>query len=201
MPFLTEEINEKLVQYSSESHQLLITSSWTLKTVADERTAKETIQILQDTVRIIRDFRSQLGLDPREPLQAVLEVDSGGRGVESFLNEVKTLGCLSLFQVSEKFKKPSGNEKWVGRPVKTENSKGQVWIGLAKEMDFAQMLTRLEKTLKERKNFITSVSGKLSNENFVARAPQDVIEKERQKLIDAQWESERLSELIFALKS
>ena len=76
----------------------------------------------------------------------------------------------------------------------------EVWIGLAKGMDFAQILTRLEKTLKERKNFITSIGGKLSNENFVARAPQDVIEKERQKLSDAQWESERLTELIVALK-
>jgi valyl-tRNA synthetase len=150
-------------------------------------------------VRVIRDFRSQLGLDPREPLQAALEVDAKGLGVESFLAEVKTLGCLSSFQVAEKFKKPREG-KWVGRPVKIENSKGQVWIGLAKEMDFAQILTRLEKTLKERKNFITNIGTKLSNENFVARAPQDVIEKERQKLSDAKWESERLTELIVALK-
>jgi len=201
MPFVTEEINEKLSEYSTEPHAPLITSSWVLKTSMTESAAKETIQLLQDTVRVVRDFKSLLGLDPRETFAGVLEVDNSGLGVGAFSNEVKALGHLSSFRTTEKFQKPEGSGKWVGRPVKTENSKGQVWIGLAKEMDFAQILARLEKTLKERKNFITSIEGKLGNESFVARAPQEVIEKERQKLSDAKWESERLAELIGALKS
>ena len=48
-------------------------------------------------------------------------------------------------------------------------------------VDVAKELERIVKELADAKKFLASVEGKLSNEKFVSRAPQTVVEAERQK--------------------
>jgi len=200
MPYLTEELWEKLSEYAGDKPKLLISTSWELKFRLKEKRAKEIVVILQEAVRAVRDFRSGLGLDPKEMLQGRLEVEREALGINRFSEEIKTLARLSDFEVMEKFSKPK-QEKWVGRPVKSDSLKGEMWVALAASIDLTQVMARLEKNLKAKTNFHQGLDKKLSNKNFVERAPEEVIEKEKQKLSDAAWEIDRLKILIKELKS
>jgi valyl-tRNA synthetase len=55
-------------------------------------------------------------------------------------------------------------------------------------------LKRLDKELERLRKEIARLEGKLGNENFTAKAPADVVEKEQAKLRDAQNSLARLSQ-------
>ncbi len=62
-------------------------------------------------------------------------------------------------------------------------------------------LAKLEEELSYTKGFMTSVQKKLANERFVQNAPQQVVEKEKQKMADAEGKIAVLKAQINKLKA
>ena len=60
-------------------------------------------------------------------------------------------------------------------------------------------LAKLQEELKYQKGFLTSVMKKLGNENFVSKAPANVIEMEKKKQDDAESKIKSIEESIAAL--
>ena len=69
----------------------------------------------------------------------------------------------------------------------------EVFVPLAGLIDLAAERARLEAAIAQKRGFLDAVQKKLANEAFVARAPAEVIDKERQKQADAAAEIERLA--------
>ena len=67
-------------------------------------------------------------------------------------------------------------------------------------IDVAQELKKLEAELEYQQGFLKSVEKKLSNEKFVAHAPEAVVNNERKKQADALSKIKTLQESIDALK-
>ena len=67
-------------------------------------------------------------------------------------------------------------------------------------IDVEAELKKLEEDLKYQQGFLRTVMGKLSNERFVANAPQKVVELERKKQSDAESKIKSIEERIKALK-
>ena len=61
-------------------------------------------------------------------------------------------------------------------------------------------LNKLEEDLKYQQGFLRTVMGKLSNQRFVANAPEKVVELERKKQSDAESKIKSIEERIKALK-
>ena len=59
---------------------------------------------------------------------------------------------------------------------------------------------RLNKEIEQSSTFIGKLEGKLSNDNFISRAPDNVVALERQKLSDAQSKLKHLTEQLEKLK-
>ncbi|HEY4385847.1 MAG TPA: valine--tRNA ligase, partial [Ktedonobacteraceae bacterium] len=68
----------------------------------------------------------------------------------------------------------------------------EVYLPLAGMLDLGKEVARLDKEIAQVQQDIARVQGKLANENFVARAKPDVVEKEREKLAG---QEERLGKL------
>ena len=68
----------------------------------------------------------------------------------------------------------------------------EVFVPLAGMVDLAQERERLGKEIAQKEKFLMGVQRKLQNQNFVARAPAEVVERERQKERDATAELHRL---------
>ncbi|MEM6337138.1 MAG: hypothetical protein AAF752_11255, partial [Bacteroidota bacterium] len=58
---------------------------------------------------------------------------------------------------------------------------------------------RLRKEITQKEGFLASVQRKLSNEQFVSRAPAAVVDRERKKAEDARAELAKLNENLMAL--
>jgi len=74
-----------------------------------------------------------------------------------------------------------------------------VALPLGDVIDFARERTRLEKELKKAQDEVARFDDKLSNEQFVSRAPEDVLAEQREKRADAAALAARLREAITRL--
>jgi valyl-tRNA synthetase len=72
-------------------------------------------------------------------------------------------------------------------------------LPLGDVIDFAKERTRLEKELKKAHDEIARFDAKLSNENFVARAPEEVLTEQREKRAEAAATAARLKEAVARL--
>ena len=77
----------------------------------------------------------------------------------------------------------------------------EVFVPLAGMIDLEQERERLRKEIEEKEGFLKSVEQKLNNEQFVTKAPNEVVERERQKKKDATAELERLQDNLADLES
>jgi len=77
----------------------------------------------------------------------------------------------------------------------------QILIPMAGIIDVEAERERLKKEIDNNQNFVTKLEAKLSNDNFVSRAPEKVVELERQKLSDAQDKLNNLMEQLEKLKN
>ena len=75
-----------------------------------------------------------------------------------------------------------------------------VHVDLEKFIDMDAELARLEKQEQQLVKQIGGKEGKLSNENFVARAPEDVVAKERESLEDLKRQLEKVRADIARLR-
>jgi valyl-tRNA synthetase len=76
----------------------------------------------------------------------------------------------------------------------------ELFVPLADIIDLAQERDRLQKELDRIDNMLRATEGKLGNEQFTARAPADVIEREREKADNFRDQRERLSSKLQALR-
>ncbi len=72
-------------------------------------------------------------------------------------------------------------------------------LPLGDVIDFAKERARLEKELQKAEGEIARVDAKLNNKDFVSRAPEDVIEEQREKRAESEALSVRLKEALSRL--
>ena len=72
-------------------------------------------------------------------------------------------------------------------------------LPLGDVIDFAKERTRLEKELKKAEDEIARFDSKLNNADFVKRAPEDVIDEQREKRAEAAALAARLKEAVARL--
>jgi valyl-tRNA synthetase len=75
-----------------------------------------------------------------------------------------------------------------------------VALPLGDVIDFAKERVRLEKDLKKARDEIARFDAKLANEQFVTRAPEDVLAEQREKRADAVALAARLTEAMGRLR-
>ena len=69
--------------------------------------------------------------------------------------------------------------------VSCATADAKLYIPMGQLVDVAQELERIAKDLDKARKNLASIEGKLSNENFVSRAPENVVNAEREKAAKA----------------
>ncbi len=168
MPFLTEEIWQTLSKRTpGESimlHQIQI-PEYNGKSLLNE------FQTLKSLTTAVRNIRQKAGISPREELQLITTNEP-----ETDVFSLEKLSGIRLI-ISEK--KPEGfSESFVNGIV-------EYHIPMTQKIDVEEELRKAIEALEYQKGFLQSVQKKLSNEKFVAGAPEAVISAERKKEADA----------------
>lgn len=175
MPFITEEIYTHL----PGSDETIMLSSWPECvdcgiTVKDE----ERFEMVIDLIRSVRNLRAELNV----PLSRRTELFIRPVQLEAgFWKKcsvyIEKLACASSAELIAD--KPENADKMAA--VVTAGGEGYIPMG-----ELIDIVKEKERLLKEKDNLIAEVAraqGKLSNEKFVAKAPEAVINAERDKLV------------------
>ncbi len=169
IPFVTEELWEAM----SGGGELLITAPWP-RVPAYESPAH--VDSLKEIVTEVRRFRSQHQV-PRTAPMPVIVVSGDDPMPQWWLAQLGTLaGCT-----------PTNGQRPdpVTGHTRISADGVEAFIPLEGLIDVAAERPRLEKAIAELEKSIAVSRGKLDNQNFVERAPAEVVEAERQRLDEA----------------
>jgi valyl-tRNA synthetase len=170
MPFITEEIWHKLPSSDGESISLKEFPEKKQEEVFPED--RDRIERLKDTITALRSLRSDLQIEPSRKLRAYYRTDNPETRslVEEFRHHILNLAKLESFE--EVREKPPGT-------VATFSGDLEMFLSVEGEVD----LKRLKETYTRRRKKVLSdlerVKRKLSNPDFLEKAPREVVEKER----------------------
>ena len=173
MPFITEEIYQCLPH---EAESIMI-SKWP---VADENLidpeAERGMNAIMDSIKAIRNMRAEVNANPGKKIPAIMLVSEDLREVVAHNDSyIKLLGGIDNLEL-----RPLNGEK-------PENAMAavvtgiEVYLPLAGLIDVEKENQRLSKELAAMEKDLQRAGGKLNNAGFLAKAPEDVIAKERAK--------------------
>jgi len=188
MPFVTESIWSYLGQQAPERglrpvavSPLLMTASWpqTHQEHFDERIERQFARF-QEVIGAIRRIRASQNIPPRETVPVAIRCDQTNRKLlDPMTPYFKSLAGADVMALG-----PEAKPFATDAPLAIPAIDGEVHVDLEKFIDVDAELSRLEKLLGQLVKQISGKESKLANENFVSRAPAEVVEKERASLND-----------------
>ncbi|MET1253509.1 valine--tRNA ligase [Aliikangiella maris] len=186
IPFVTEEIWQRLVPMVNTSQQSIMISSFPqFDSALIDETALQDLEWLKKLIVGVRNIRGELNISQGKPVNVLLKnmTENDHRCLTENLNFISALAKLESIQPASETTPPASTAL-AGHL--------EVLVPLAGLIDVSAELARLEKELDKLAKDHARLAGKLSNANFVDRAPADVVAKEKQKLAEA---SEAISKL------
>ncbi|HVV65800.1 MAG TPA: valine--tRNA ligase, partial [Rhizomicrobium sp.] len=193
MPFITEELWARTAEHADPRDSALIVAPWPeLRSLPKNDGASAEMNWVIDLVKGVRSVRAEMNVPPSAKIALVLKdasAESRGR-LDRHLGVIATLARLSEAKASDTL--PAGSAQFV-------LGEATVALPLGDVIDFAKERARLEKELKKAEDEIARFDAKLNNEQFVSRAPEDVLAEQREKRAEAAALARRLSEAISRL--
>ncbi|MCF8241400.1 MAG: valine--tRNA ligase [Melioribacteraceae bacterium] len=176
MPFVTEEIWH-LLENRNVGESISTTGYPKYDETLIDKKSETGIEFLQNLITAIRNIRGEMNIPPSRKLDIHIKTED--------LTDAQKIYIKSLAKVNEITAAPDLNKpKFSASAV----AKGcDIFIPLEGIIDLDVEKKRIEKEINRIEGLLTGVTKKLSNENFVNKAPQDVVEKEKMKKSD--WES------------
>jgi len=174
MPFITEEIWQ-LLEERAEGESLMVSSMPALAGAEREQIAH--FEDVKEVITQVRSIRKDKNISPRDALELLIKPSENAHYYKELESVVVKLANLSkLEQVDED---PGDTISFIVKNV-------EYFVPVGQNVNPEEELAKLEEELKYTKGFMSSVQKKLSNERFVQNAPEQVVEKERQKMADAE---------------
>ena len=181
VPFITEELWQKLP--GRQSDDLLAVAPWPTVPAALSRLEDFAFARVQEAVSKIRAIRAEYRIAPKTRLAAAIKPRTDSIRV-AFHGERDTI--VRLAQLSE-LRLDDGLGGEGAHAVLADGS--EVFVALADAIDVRQECRRLTGELTRLEQQLAALDAKLSNKNFVARAPAEVVAKEREK--ERAWRDQR----------
>ncbi|QSO53288.1 valine--tRNA ligase [Alicyclobacillus curvatus] len=191
IPFATEEIWQSLPDRSTA----LILADW--PTAREEwkfDVAVEEVRQVIEVIRSVRNIRSEMNVAPSKPVHLTLRPNS--RETEALLQSVEAY--IKRFCNAEAVE--IGQDKTApDKAVTAVFAGGEIYVPLTDLVDLGAERERLSKERERLHAEVERATKKLANEQFVSKAPLDVVESERQKAAEYRQRLLSVEERIAAL--
>ena len=184
-PFITEELWS---QFKDKDSKDLIVSPWPSSINGFEnKESEQNMALIQKIITSIRSVRSRMNVSPRKSSDLLVRCN---KEKEKFILRYeilfKSLSNTQTIQCGEYLKKPKKSSTIVIDGM-------ELYIPLGSLVDLGQEKDRMEKRIIEINNLISRIKNKLSNENFVNRAPEHVVDRERSNLLKLTDELDKIT--------
>ena len=175
MPFITEEIWQTL----PHDGDALIVADWpTYREDLAFKAEEDLMESVMNAIRAIRNRRAEMNVPPSK--KAALYVVSSKPQVfaegEGFIQRLAYADQVILLD---------NEPENIDGMVCCTTADAKLYIPMGQLVDVAKELERIEKELDKARKNLAAIEGKLSNEKFTARAPENVVNAEREKAAKA----------------
>jgi valyl-tRNA synthetase len=184
MPFITEEIWHKL---PGAQGSIMLSSYPRWNPEKSDEDAEGEMALIIDVVNSIRNVRWEMNVPPAQKVEVILS-SRNGRSREVLSQHrvyVDNLARADRITVAEQIEKPESAATAIAQDV-------EIVMPLKGIIDFAEEERRLKKEINKLEKDLATVTKKLSNEDFLRKAPHDIIEKEKGKAQDVNEKREKL---------
>jgi valyl-tRNA synthetase len=182
MPFITEEIFQTI--YDLDKSRKYDTGTRSIMTeqfpVAEEKwideNAENKLELLQELISSIRNIRGEMNVPPSKKCD--VHIKAYDKDFEDLVNAypfyIEKLARVENILVGPTIQRPKNSSVSVVKG-------NEVYIPLEGLIDIAVERERLRKEIERLEKLLEGVNKKLANENFVSRAPEDVVKNEKEK--------------------
>ena len=193
MPFVTEELWRVTAEGAAARAGLLALSAWPSHAALDNPAAEAELGWVIDLVTAIRSVRVEMNIPAGTEIPLMLVGTSAATQARAvrWADVVRRLARLSGIDTGASVP-PGAVQLLVRGEVAALPLKGVI--------DFAAEKARLEKELARVDADIARVDAKLGNADFIARAPEEVVEGEREKREEAEGRRAKILEALERLK-
>ena len=190
IPFITETIWQRVKPLKGITADTIMLQPFpAFESAREDQLALNDLEWIKQAITAVRNIRAEMNIAPSKQLDVLLRnaSDDATRRVQenqSFIEKLARLTSITLLPAGEKG--PVSVTKLVDG--------AELLIPMAGFIDKDAEIARLAKEMGKLDAEIASIEGKLANEGFVARAPEAVVAKERERLAACQEGKVKLQE-------
>ena len=193
MPFVTEELWAKLASPDNARESLLILAPWPKHQGLENAEADAEIGWVIRLISEVRSVRSEMNVPAGAKVPLVISGASDGTTARAKRHE-ETILRLARIEAMSFGKAPAG-------AVQIVLDEATLALPLAGIIDVAAESKRLKREIDKVGSEIRQLDAKLANEKFVARAPEHVVEEQRERKADAEATAARLEQALKRLEA
>ena len=173
MPFITEEIYTYLPTVKGS----IVIANWPHYKEEDNMASEEEMmELAMDGIRNIRNARAEMDVPPSKKAKVIIVPAEGKKSaVEATKEYFVTLASASTVEIAET------EENIPEDAVSVVINGAKIFIPLDELVDFEKEKERLTKEKAKLESEIKRVNGKLSNQGFLAKAPESLVNEEKAK--------------------
>ncbi|MBV1874106.1 MAG: valine--tRNA ligase [Gammaproteobacteria bacterium] len=198
MPFITEEIwqriaplTDKLVNSDNDEATIMLQPYPEPEQDKIDKTAEDDVSWIKAVIIAIRNIRGEMDISPAKKLNVLLHNGNNNdlkrlQRFESFLITLAKLESITWLPAEET--PPASATQLV--------NKMEVLVPIAGIIDKAAESQRLNKEIDKIIKELGRLQGKLNNEKFISKAPEEIVFAEKQKLASAQAAKLKLEEQL-----
>jgi valyl-tRNA synthetase len=175
MPFITEELWQNIRPRAAD--EFLMRAPMVRADAAHiDPTVEAEMTFVQETIDALRNIRGEMSIPPSREITLVMKMTAGRspesvRRYEGYLQRLARVTALTFLKEGER---PQVSASAVVRGE-------ELFVPLEGVIDLSVEQARLKKEIVRLTELLAGIRAKLANGNFVARAPADVVEKEKEK--------------------
>ncbi|MCK5022385.1 MAG: class I tRNA ligase family protein, partial [Candidatus Pacebacteria bacterium] len=192
MPFITEEIWQKL-PHKGES---IMVSPWPkYKKEYENKDAENKIDRIMSIIKTIRNIKSDMSIPYSKKIDLYLNINEKDKLklIEENIYYIETMIKTKSLEIGTGIKKPEYSATGVLEGM-------EIFIPLKDIINISEEIARLKKKLDKINNELNIIFKKINNKDFLSRAPEAIIKKERDKANDLRGIKERLENNLKSFK-
>ncbi len=191
MPFITEEIWQKIPH---EGESIMIAPWPKAEKARIDKKLEAEIDLVIGEIQAIRNVRSAWQINPKETVTVHVKTsrDREMKVLRENSDHIVRMARVSSLQIGKNIERPK--ESAVANVGRVET-----YVVLAGLIDVAVERARIEAAQGEVEKMIRGLEGRLGNEEFVKKAPKEIVEKEKKRLEELQNRKVRLEENLRTL--
>ncbi len=176
MPFVTEELWQnirKRRKLETIMHAPLLTPN---KKLVDKKVGEE-MAFVQRVIESLRNIRGEMGIAPSKEISVVMKMGHARtpeslQPYQGYLERLARVASLSFLS--------DGARPKLSASAVVEGE--ELFVPLEGLIDIEREKARLKKEIDRVSDLVTGIRKKLGNQNFIAKAPPEVVDKEKEKL-------------------